>query len=138
MDGAVGFTQCPISNGTTFTYGFDVDEDQSGTFWWHAHSQVQRGDGMYGGLVIHQPSAVDREKAIESNEKEVLLLIGDWYHRSADEVLSWYMSTRGFGNEVSFTLISIYHLILISLKASTRFPTHKWRWEVHMLDGCTG
>jgi FtsP/CotA-like multicopper oxidase with cupredoxin domain len=100
MDGAVGFTQCPVSNGTTFTYEFDVDESQSGTFWWHAHSQVQRGDGMYGGLVVHEPSAVDVEQSAESNEIEVLLLIGDWYHRSADEVLSWYMSTRGFGNEV--------------------------------------
>jgi FtsP/CotA-like multicopper oxidase with cupredoxin domain len=99
MDGAVGFTQCPITNGTTFTYEFDVDENQSGTFWWHAHSQVQRGDGMCGGLVVHKPSGMDNKPKIDGYGMEVLLMIGDWYHRSSDEVLSWYMSTRGFGNE---------------------------------------
>lgn len=106
MDGAVGFTQCPIANGTTFTYKFDVDKEQAGTFWWHAHSQVQRGDGMYGGLVIHEPFNVNIEsRRDDAYGSEVLLMIGDWYHRSSDEVLSWYMSTRGFGNEV---LVSVY------------------------------
>ncbi|TVY18055.1 Laccase-1 [Lachnellula arida] len=99
MDGAVGFTQCPIANGTTFTCEFDVGKHQAGTFWWHAHSQVQRGDGMYGGLVVHKPSSIDNELGLYGSEREVLLMIGDWYHRSSSDVLSWYMSTRGFGNE---------------------------------------
>ncbi|TVY84216.1 Oxidoreductase ptaE [Lachnellula suecica] len=99
MDGAVGCTQCPITSGKTFKYEFDVDENQSGTFWWHAHSQVQRGDGMYGGLVVHKPSQQYTELDRIGPEGDILLLVGDWYHRSADQVLAWYMSTRGFGNE---------------------------------------
>ncbi|CAG8959839.1 hypothetical protein HYFRA_00001748 [Hymenoscyphus fraxineus] len=99
MDGATGITQCPIPEGTTFTYDFKVDGNQSGTFWWHAHSQVQRGDGMYGGLVVHKPF----EKKVDVDEldydQDMLLMVGDWYHRPAEEVLSWYMSSRGFGNE---------------------------------------
>lgn len=100
MDGAVGFTQCPIPVGKYFTYDFRVGEDQAGTFWWHAHSQVERGDGMYGGLVVHKPIVIENEVRRYGYEKEVLLLVGDWYHRSAEEVLSWYTSVRGFGNEV--------------------------------------
>lgn len=100
MDGAVGFTQCPISPGTFFTYDFTVGDDQAGTFWWHAHSQVQRGDGMFGGLVVHKPIAIDDEKETYDYEEDVLVMVGDWYHRSAQQVLSWYTSTRGFGNEV--------------------------------------
>ncbi|KUJ18466.1 uncharacterized protein LY89DRAFT_582403 [Mollisia scopiformis] len=99
MDGAVGFTQCPISAGSTLTYDFLVGEHQAGTFWWHAHSQVQRGDGMYGGLIVHQPLSVKDEAQTYGYESDVLLMIGDWYHRSAEEVLAWYTSTRGFGNE---------------------------------------
>ncbi|TVY24202.1 Oxidoreductase [Lachnellula hyalina] len=99
MDGAVGFTQCPIASGTTFTYEFNVEKHQAGTFWWHAHSQVQRGDGMYGGLVVHKPSRIDSELGVYGSEREILLMIGDWYHRTSSDVLSWYMSTRGFGNE---------------------------------------
>lgn len=33
MDGAVGITQCGISPGGTFTYRFDITEDETGTFW---------------------------------------------------------------------------------------------------------
>jgi Multicopper oxidase len=100
MDGAVGFTQCPIPAGTTFTYDFRVGEDEAGTFWWHAHSQVERGDGMFGGLVVHKPNLLANEMQRNGYEKEVLLLVGDWYHRSSEEVLAWYTSVRGFGNEV--------------------------------------
>lgn len=99
MDGAVGFTQCPIPPSSSFTYDFTVGEDQAGTFWWHAHSQVQRGDGMFGGLVVHKPIHMEDEKKKYDYEGDVLVMVGDWYHRSADEVLSWYTSTRGFGNE---------------------------------------
>jgi hypothetical protein len=101
MDGAVGFTQCPIPAGKKFTYEFDVDEEQSGTFWWHAHSQTQRGDGMYGGLVVHKPAETLSEMEVYGYKKEMMLLIGDWYHRDGAEVLDWYTSVRGFGNEVS-------------------------------------
>jgi len=100
MDGAVGFTQCPIPPNKTFTYDFVADTDQAGTFWWHAHSQVERGDGMYGGLVVHKPIGFRSERKGHEHENEVLLLVGDWYHRSAQEVLAWYTSVRGFGNEV--------------------------------------
>jgi FtsP/CotA-like multicopper oxidase with cupredoxin domain len=34
MDGAVGFTQCPIPPNRNFTYRFNIDSDQTGTFWY--------------------------------------------------------------------------------------------------------
>ncbi|KAI1041060.1 hypothetical protein LB505_005856 [Fusarium chuoi] len=59
MDGAVGFTQCPVTPGTSFTYNFTIGADEYGTFWWHSHSDVQRADGLWGGLVVHSPDEVD-------------------------------------------------------------------------------
>jgi FtsP/CotA-like multicopper oxidase with cupredoxin domain len=108
MDGAVGFTQCPIPAGGEFTYEFDVSEEQSGTFWWHSHSQVQRGDGMYGGLVVHAPIATKNDMKDYVYEKEVLLLVGDWYHQRAQEVLDWFTSAIGFGNEVCSSVVCFY------------------------------
>ena len=104
MDGAVGFTQCPIRKGGNFTYEFKIDETQSGTFWYHAHSQLQRADGLYGGLVVHRPAAegLKAESEINGYDRESLILIGDWYHRSADQIMDWYLSTRSFGNEVLY------------------------------------
>jgi len=105
FDGAVGITQDPIKSGASFAYNFTIADDEFGTFWWHAHSQTQRADGLFGGLVIHKPASVsdNRNGLISSAGDEVLeeqlLLVGDWYHRSASDVLAWYMRAGSFGNE---------------------------------------
>lgn len=111
MDGAAGVSQCPIAPGAQFTYNVTIPADQSGTFWYHAHSGVSRGDGLYGGLVIHAPAAKSTVRGLMSRargdaqkfnyEKELLLLIGDWYHRPAKDVLAWYKLPGNFANEVS-------------------------------------
>lgn len=111
MDGAAGVSQCSIAPGGQFVYNFTIPLHQSGTFWYHAHSGVSRADGLYGGLVVHAPASkstvrglMSRERVPDSHrygyEKELLLLIGDWYHRPASEVLAWYMLPGSFGNEV--------------------------------------
>jgi FtsP/CotA-like multicopper oxidase with cupredoxin domain len=95
MDGAVGFTQSPILPGKSFIYKFTI-KDQDGTFWYHAHSHVQRGDGLYGGLIVHRP--IDLTDGVIENE--VMVLASDWFHRSAGSMLDRYTSVKGFGNEV--------------------------------------
>ncbi|KAM0450070.1 hypothetical protein ACHAO4_006952 [Trichoderma viride] len=96
MDGAVGFTQCPISPGSSFVYDFRIRDDEHGTFWWHSHAQLQRADGLFGGLVIHEPRRRDANAALQD---EALLLIGDWFHRKQGDVLAWYSSPASAGKE---------------------------------------
>jgi FtsP/CotA-like multicopper oxidase with cupredoxin domain len=100
MDGAVGFTQCPIPPGKNFTYRFNIGE-QHGTFWWHAHMQSQRGDGLYGGLIIHEPADSSRstDQMTARYDQDVLLMVGDWFHRPATAVLEWYADPANYGNE---------------------------------------
>ncbi|KAH8699074.1 multicopper oxidase-domain-containing protein [Talaromyces proteolyticus] len=115
MDGSLGVTQCGIQPGQSFWYNFTISNDQSGTFWYHAHSSVQRVDGLYGGLVVHKPAiavSLDRfgrtserrdgalaDSMKYSYDKELLLLIGDWYHRPAQDVASWYLWWGSMGYE---------------------------------------
>lgn len=108
MDGAVGITQCAVGPGRTFVYKFQIGQQQHGTFWYHAHSAVQRADGMYGGLVVHKPVGKQRKSdlSVHGYDSEKLLLIGDWYHRSADRVLAEYKDFRSFANEVSSQVFS--------------------------------
>ncbi|KAH8900175.1 hypothetical protein GQ53DRAFT_869529 [Thozetella sp. PMI_491] len=96
MDGPVGITQCPIKPGTTFTYRVPVDE-QAGTFWYHAHSEVHRGDGLYGGLVIHNPSI--QENSTYRYDEELLFLAGDWYHWPSRKLLEWFEDRTSTGVE---------------------------------------
>ncbi|KAF7595299.1 hypothetical protein BBP40_006548 [Aspergillus hancockii] len=109
MDGVPGVTQCVITPGTNFLYNLTIPRDQSGTFWYHGHDGTSRADGLYGGFVVHAPSsrptvrglvARDRAESVRYGyEREFLLLVGDWYHRSGDQALAWYMSIESFGNE---------------------------------------
>ena len=110
MDGAVGVSQHPIAPGDQFIYNITIPFDQSGTFWYHAHGRTARADGLYGGLVVHAPAAKSTVRGLLTNsqsdadkfgyQKELLLLIGDWYHQPANEVLEWYKLPGNFGNEV--------------------------------------
>ncbi|CAL5866884.1 uncharacterized protein PFLUO_LOCUS1095 [Penicillium psychrofluorescens] len=108
MDGAAGVTQCTIPPGGQFVYNITIPQDQSGTFWYHAHSGTSRADGLYGGLVVHAPAPkstvrglISRERGRDesSYDQELLLLIGDWYHRPSGDVLAWYKEPGNFGNE---------------------------------------
>ena len=108
MHGVSAVTQWPISPGSTFTYDFTIPLDQSGTFWYHAHSVI-RSDGLYGGLVVHSPSKATLRglMAGSAHEREFLLLVGDWYHQPAEEVLAWFMSIESFGNEVFTSIFEV-------------------------------
>ncbi|CAK7218702.1 hypothetical protein SEUCBS140593_003643 [Sporothrix eucalyptigena] len=97
MDGPVGVNQCAIpANGGTFVYEVPTGE-QAGTFWYHAHSELQRADGMYGGLVIHAPEG--NNVAVPHYDKEILLLIGDWYHFSGKHMFAVFEDPTSNGNE---------------------------------------
>ncbi|UZP43121.1 hypothetical protein NXS19_010937 [Fusarium pseudograminearum] len=93
MDGAVGFTQSPILPGDSFSYNFTIGDDEYGTFWWHSHSDVQRADGLWGGLVVHSPDEINQPP------EDYLIMIGDWFHRNQTEVLSWFVDASSRGNE---------------------------------------
>ncbi|EEH49915.2 uncharacterized protein PADG_05994 [Paracoccidioides brasiliensis Pb18] len=109
MDGTTGVTQCAIAPQESFLYDFTISDSQSGTYWYHAHSGLQRADGLYGGLVIHRPAPrgvrgvqlrhPESDILRYNYQKEILLLVGDWYHRRAHDVLEWYMRAGSYGNE---------------------------------------
>jgi FtsP/CotA-like multicopper oxidase with cupredoxin domain len=99
MDGAVGYTQDPIPPGETFTYQFKVADDQHGTFWYHAHDGVQRAEGLFGALIVDKRDGSNSEREEYGYDEDRVLMVGDWYHRPATEVLAWYLRAGSFGNE---------------------------------------
>ncbi|KJZ74708.1 hypothetical protein HIM_05825 [Hirsutella minnesotensis 3608] len=104
MDGVVGLTQCAIRPSQSFTYRFRIDESQHGTYWYHAHAGVQRADGLFGGLVIHKPAkpgGLEPELIRHEYEAEQLLLVGDWYHKPAKDVLEWFVDPNHYAYEPS-------------------------------------
>ncbi|XP_015589578.1 L-ascorbate oxidase isoform X2 [Cephus cinctus] len=82
MDGVPYVTQCPILPGATFRYNFIAAT--AGTHFWHSHSGLQRGDGMFGPLIIRVPPSKDHHKDLYDFD-EHNMLIQDWGHLSSTE-----------------------------------------------------
>ncbi|MBK8814770.1 MAG: copper resistance system multicopper oxidase [Methylococcaceae bacterium] len=71
MDGAPQISFNGIAPGETFTYRFKVQ--QSGTYWYHSHSEMQEQTGLYGAIVI-EPAMPD---TIQS-DRDYVVLLSDW------------------------------------------------------------
>ena len=71
-DGTVGVTNCGIEYARRHVYYFTVEE--SGTFWYHLHDKLERGEGGYGLLIV------DEVIPIATYDEERLFVIADWFH----------------------------------------------------------
>ena len=71
MDGAPQISFNGIAPGETFTYRFKVQ--QTGTYWYHSHSEMQEQTGLYGAIII------DPAKSEEvRSERDYIVLLSDW------------------------------------------------------------
>jgi FtsP/CotA-like multicopper oxidase with cupredoxin domain len=71
MDGVPGISFHGIAPGETFTYRFKVN--QSGTYWYHAHSAFQEQVGLYGPIIV-----LPRSAPRHSVERDYTVLLSDW------------------------------------------------------------
>ncbi|KAG0144310.1 hypothetical protein CROQUDRAFT_660182 [Cronartium quercuum f. sp. fusiforme G11] len=92
-DGPSGVTQCPIPAGETYTYKFSLD-GQFGTYWYHAHYPTLRVEGVDGPLIIHSPR--DPLKRKIDFDQEMVLMLTDWYHTPADQIVPQILSSTGY------------------------------------------
>jgi FtsP/CotA-like multicopper oxidase with cupredoxin domain len=80
MDGVPDISNAPIASGRMYIYEYPIR--QSGTYWYHAHVGFQEQQGFYGAFII--------EPAHETmhTEHDAVVLLGDWLHRSPEEVFA--------------------------------------------------
>ncbi|KAK6343679.1 hypothetical protein TWF730_011268 [Orbilia blumenaviensis] len=86
MDGVAAVSQCGIPPGQNFTYEFST-KGQRGTFWYHSHLSVQYTDGMFGPLIIHDPTEM-----VPKVDEEKLVFMSDWYHTYGSVVVASYLN----------------------------------------------
>lgn len=97
MDGVPFVTQMPIEPGTTFIYEFPIR--QTGTYWYHSHTNLQEQSGLYGSIVI-------ADDMHETNRDHVVLL-SDWTTDSPGKVLKtlkrgseWFALEKGSAQSI--------------------------------------
>ncbi|MBD9517235.1 copper resistance system multicopper oxidase [Pseudomonas sp. PDM22] len=97
QDGVPGISFPGIKPGETFTYRFTVR--QSGTYWYHAHSDFQEIEGLYGPLVI-EPKAREPYRY----DREFTLLLADWHDTRPETVFANLKKQSDYYNRNQRTL----------------------------------
>ncbi|CAF0817757.1 unnamed protein product [Didymodactylos carnosus] len=101
MDGVTRITQCPIEPGETFTYKFVASNKD--THWYHAHSGVQRTEGLYGAFIVTESyAAADKNNSdnkSDSNdanrdvkdgyEQEFYFIVQEWLQQDSLSVFNY-------------------------------------------------
>lgn len=77
QDGVPYLTTAPIEPHSTHLYKFPIV--QTGTYWYHSHTNLQEQIGMYGPLILH--------KSKHDSIPELTVLFSDWTNESPSEVM---------------------------------------------------
>lgn len=79
QDGVPGMSFPGIAPGETFTYRFIAPK--AGTYWYHSHSGLQEGAGMYGAIVIEP-----RGREPFRYDRDYVVVLSDWHEDSPMQV----------------------------------------------------
>ena len=97
MDGVPGISFPGIRPRETFVYEFPIR--QSGTFWYHSHSNLQEAMGHYGPIVI-DPAGADPV----AYDREHVLVLSDWSFMHPHEILDKLKKSPGYFNRQKTSL----------------------------------
>lgn len=103
MDGVAMVTQCPISAHSIFQYKFQAHN--SGTHYWHAHAGMQRGDGIFGALVVRDTSYKSVMAHYDHDLPEHTVIVQDWLDQYSSSKFSLHHHSMR-DNEPSSILIN--------------------------------
>ncbi|CAG9817316.1 unnamed protein product [Phaedon cochleariae] len=77
MDGVPLVTQCPISSYTTFQYKFRASSP--GTHLYHAYSDADRSNGLFGALVVRRAKKTEPlRKLYDVDDDQHVVLLSEW------------------------------------------------------------
>jgi len=97
MDGVPGISFDGIAPGETFEYAFQVN--QTGTYWYHSHSEFQEQTGMYGAIVVDPPGP-DPYGA----DRDYVLVLSDWTDEDPQRVYAKLKKLSHYYNRNERTL----------------------------------
>lgn len=101
MDGVPGISFAGIPPGATFTYRFKVE--QSGTYWYHSHSNMQEATGMYGAIVV-EPRGGERIRA----DRDHVMLLSDWTDEDPMHVMHKLKARGDYYNHHQPTVVDFF------------------------------
>lgn len=101
MDGVPGMSFDGIKPGETFEYQFDLH--QSGTYWYHSHSNFQEQIGLYGAIVI-DPVKPD----LVQYDRDMVILLSDWSDTAPDKIYATLKKKSHYYNRRERTVTDLW------------------------------
>ncbi|MEO8515338.1 MAG: multicopper oxidase domain-containing protein, partial [Flavobacterium sp.] len=99
-DGVPNLTQMPIKPKTTHLYKFPII--QSGTHWYHSHTELQEQIGMYGSFIINKKSGDPSFRKGIDDLPTVPIVLSEWtdmkpenVHRLLHHATDWFAIQKG-------------------------------------------
>jgi L-ascorbate oxidase len=92
MDGVPHIAQCAIPAGQNFRYNFNAEN--AGTHFWHSHLGMQRGDGVFGALIVRNPEEL-HENLYDFDMSEHIMISNDWTHLPATSIFTAHHHGKG-------------------------------------------
>jgi FtsP/CotA-like multicopper oxidase with cupredoxin domain len=102
MDGVPGLSFGGIAPGRSFTYRFPVK--QSGTYWYHSHSNMQEARGLYGAIIIDP-----RTPPTTTWERDYVILLSDWSDVAPHDIMNNLKFQDDYYNFRQRTAVSLVH-----------------------------
>ncbi len=89
MDGVSGVSQQPIPPGGVFHYRFTPQ--QSGSYWYHAHTGLQEQQGLYGGIIIMPKTPIPYYY-----NKDFVIVLSDWSNTLPEQIYANLKKVDGY------------------------------------------
>lgn len=97
MDGVPGMSFAGIKPGETFEYEFELG--QSGTYWYHSHSNFQEQLGLYGAIIIDP-----RDPDPVTYDRDMVILLSDWSDTPPEQIQATLKKQSHYYNRRQRTL----------------------------------
>jgi CopA family copper-resistance protein len=91
MDGVPEISFKGIGPGETFRYQFDLK--QSGTYWYHSHSEFQEQTGLYGPIIVEP-----QEPEPFSYDRDYVVMLSDWSDEDPNSIYAKLKKSSGYYN----------------------------------------
>lgn len=120
-------------------YRYQWTGKNPGTHFWHAHTGLQKLDGLYGSIIVRQPQADDPNCELYNFDlASHVMLLSDWFHELASEKFPGRLATD-VGQDPDSILINgkgqyqtpgTDNFTSTPLEVFTVIPGHKYRFRI--------
>lgn len=106
VPGLGGFKE--IQPNGDFTYRFKLR--QSGTYWYHAHSEGQEQDGLYGSFVVY-PKDDTPLTSTEKVQQDYVVMLSDFHTSSSKTIMKNLKKSPDYYQNQRETMTDVFHQV---------------------------